>query len=210
MAVAHSLLPHPQGYNTEFQAAPSTLPPPPHTHTQPQGCSTLPPTHTHTTPGLQHPPPPHTHAQPQGCSTEALASTKTEYEAFLGNPAHLGEVRQALKVGGGRGQPHKPRRSAPGIEGGGGGKGGQPGIEGGGWGEQPQPIVAGVEGGVWVGGRGGARGVCVCVCCPGPADCSPPPTPPPPPSELPVDTLRPADCSPPPLPLPPSPLRAPC
>jgi hypothetical protein len=34
----------------------------------------------------------------QGSSTEALAKTKTEYEAFLGDPAKLKEVRERMKV----------------------------------------------------------------------------------------------------------------
>ena len=35
----------------------------------------------------------------QGNSTEALAKTKTEYEAFLGDPKKLASVREQLKVG---------------------------------------------------------------------------------------------------------------
>lgn len=36
----------------------------------------------------------------QGSSSEALARTKTEYEAFLGDAAKLKAVREKMQVGG--------------------------------------------------------------------------------------------------------------
>jgi hypothetical protein len=36
----------------------------------------------------------------QGCSSEALARTKTDYDAFLADPTNLKAVKEQLQVGG--------------------------------------------------------------------------------------------------------------